>query len=76
MNNLREAKSALGGKLNQMEMQLKSSTQAETQHLKEITKLRNQLKEENKVKIVSLPFFGAHLNERRSSQRIITSYGS
>ena len=54
MNSLREVKSALGGKLNQMEMQLKSSTQAESQHLKEITKLRNQLKEENKVKIVSL----------------------
>ena len=61
MNNLREAKSALGGKLNQMEMQLKSSTQAETQHLKEITKLRNQLKEENKVKIVSLLAFEAYV---------------
>ena len=53
MSNLREAKSSLARQVSQLEMQLESRSQTESIHLKEITKLRNQLKEENRVKIVS-----------------------
>ena len=56
MSNLREAKSSLARQVSQLEMQLESRSQTESIHLKEITKLRNQLKEENRVKIVSYFF--------------------
>merc|ERR1711935_47251 len=51
MNNLREAKNALANKLAQLEMQFKTRHQTETQQKFEIAKMKNQLKEENKIKI-------------------------
>ena len=54
MNNLREAKNALANKLAQLEMQFKTRHQTETQQKFEIAKMKNQLKEENKIKIVSI----------------------
>lgn len=54
MNNLRESKNALAAKLAQLEMQLKSRHQTEQQQKFEIAKMKNQLKEENKIKIVRI----------------------